>query len=96
MNVKPLDHALTSTVTGKLQTTIPARLARKRGIKTGMRLEWIESGDNRVITARILPDLMTGLREAQSIAAENKEAAAKLMSEFEAERAWQREHGPTV
>ena len=96
MNVKPLDHALTSTVTGKLQTTIPARLARKRGIKTGMRLEWIESGDNRVITARIVPDPMAGLREAQSIAAENKDATAKLMSEFEAERAWQREHGPTV
>ena len=96
MNVKTLDQALTSTVTGKLQTTIPARLARKRGIKTGMRLEWIESGDNHVITARILPDPMVGLREAQSIAAKNKDAAAKLMSEFEAERAWQREHGPTV
>jgi hypothetical protein len=38
-----------------------------------MRLEGIESGDNRVITARILPDPMAGLREAQSIASENKE-----------------------
>ena len=96
MNVKPLDRALTSTVTGKLQTTIPARLARKRGIRTGMRLEWIESGDDRVITVRVLPDPSAGLREAQSIAAGNKDAGAKLMSEFEAERAWQREHGPTV
>jgi bifunctional DNA-binding transcriptional regulator/antitoxin component of YhaV-PrlF toxin-antitoxin module len=96
MKLKRLDQRLTSTVTGKLQTTIPARLARKRGIKTGMRLEWIESGDEQVITARILPDPMAGLRKAQGIAAKSKRAAAKLMSEFEAERAWQREKGPTV
>ncbi|MFA7344856.1 MAG: AbrB/MazE/SpoVT family DNA-binding domain-containing protein [Terrimicrobiaceae bacterium] len=94
--MRALDPFLTSTVTGKLQTTIPARLARKRGIKTGMRLAWIESGDNRVITARILPDPMAGLREAQSLAAKNKSAATKLMGEFEAECAWQRAHGPTV
>lgn len=38
-----LEPALTSTITGKLQTTIPALFARKRGIKTGMRLEWMSS-----------------------------------------------------
>jgi len=91
-----LEPALTSTVTGKLQTTIPARLARKRGIKTGTRLEWIESGNGGVITARILPDPMSGLREAQALAARNKQAASKLSADFETERAWQRESGPTV
>lgn len=96
MNMRTLEPCLTSTVTGKLQTTIPARLARKRGIKTGMRLAWVESGDKQLITARILPDPMAGLREAQSLAAKNRRAATKLMGEFEAERAWQREHGPTV
>jgi len=91
-----LEPALTSTVTGKLQTTIPARLARKRGIKTGMRLEWIETGSKEVITARILPDPMTGLREAQALAARNRQAASKLSADFETERTWQRENGPTV
>lgn len=91
-----LDNALTSTVTGKLQTTIPARLARKCGIKTGMRLEWIESGSSGVIAARILPDPMAGLREAQSLAAKNKQVASKLSADFETERAWQRENGPEV
>jgi len=91
-----LEPALISTITGKLQTTIPARFARKRGIKTGMRLEWIETGSKEVITARILPDLMSGLREAQAIAAKNRQAASKLSADFETERAWQRKNGPAV
>ena len=96
MMIASLDNVLISTVTGKLQTTIPARLARKRGIKTGMRLEWIESGDSRMISARIIPDPMAGLREAQSIAGKNKRAASKLAREFEADRVWQRKNGPAV
>lgn len=94
--MKPLDHPLTSTVTGKLQVTIPARLARKCGIKTGVRLVWMESNDPGIITAQILPDPMAGLKEAQSIAARNKRAATKLMREFESDRAWQLANGPTV
>jgi len=91
-----LEPALISTVTGKLQTTIPARLARKRGIRTGMRLEWIETGSKEVITARILPDPMSRLREAQALAARNRKAAFKLSADFDTDRAWQRENGPTV
>ena len=94
MQAKLLEHTLTSTVTGRLQTTIPARLARRHGIKTGMRLEWIETGDNSTITAKILPDPIAGLREAQAIAAKNSRAASKLAETFESERAWQRENGP--
>ena len=72
MSMRTLDSGLTSTVTGNLQTTIPARLARKWGIKTGMRLVWIEAGDDRVITARIhLTDLL--------IAACAKENGLKLV-----------------
>jgi len=96
MAMKLLENNLTSTVTGRLQTTIPARLARKHGIKTGMRLEWVETGDNAIITARILPDPMAGLKEAQAIAAKNKSAASKLAETFESEHAWQRENGPMV
>jgi len=91
-----LEPTLTSTVTGKLQTTIPSRLARKLGIKTGMRLEWIETGNSGTVTARILPDPIFGLREAQALAARNRQAATKLSADFENERAWQRENGPTV
>jgi len=96
MQMKLPEPTLTSTITGKLQTTIPARLARKHGIKTGMRLEWLETGDASVITARVLPDPMAGLKEAQKIAAKNSRAASKLAETFESERAWQRENGPTV
>ena len=91
-----LEPTLTSTVTGKLQTTIPTRLARKLGIKIGKRLEWIETGNSGTITARILPDPICGLREAQALAARNSLAASKLSADFESERAWQRENGPTV
>ena len=91
-----LEPAWTSTITGKLQTTIPARLARKRGIKTGTRLEWIESGSKGIITARVLPGPMPGLREAQALAARNRQAASKLSADFVTERTWQRENGPTV
>jgi|GEM_PF-1021732 len=96
MQMKLLEPSLTSTVTGRLQTTIPARLARKHGIKTGMRLEWVETGDHSIITAKILPDPMAGLREAQAIAAKNSRAASKLAKTFESERAWQRANGPMV
>lgn len=94
--MKLLENTLTSTITGRLQTTIPARLARKHGIKTGMRLEWVETGDNAIITARIIPDPMAGLKKAQAIAASNKKAASKLSKTFESERTWQRENGPMV
>lgn len=36
-------------------------------MKTGMRLEWVETGDDSVITARVLPDPMAGLKDAQKI-----------------------------
>jgi bifunctional DNA-binding transcriptional regulator/antitoxin component of YhaV-PrlF toxin-antitoxin module len=85
---------MTSTITGKLQTTIPARLARQRGLKTGMRLEWQDSADATTIVVRILPDPLAGVREAQVIAAKNKKASAKLAEDFEQERAWQRDNGP--
>jgi len=85
-----------SLVTGKLQTTIPAALARRHGIKTGTRLEWLPDSKAKTLVARVLPDAVTRLREAQKIATGNKNAAAKLQAEYEADRAWQRVHDRQV
>ncbi|MEX1114073.1 MAG: AbrB/MazE/SpoVT family DNA-binding domain-containing protein [Akkermansiaceae bacterium] len=85
-----------SLVTGKLQTTIPAALARRHGIKTGTRLEWLPDSKTKTIVARVLPDVVTRLGEAQKIAASNKEAAGQLKAEYEADRVWQRAHDRKV
>lgn len=85
-----------SLVTGKLQTTIPAALARRHGIKTGTRLEWLPDSKAKTLVARVLPDAVTRLCEAQKIATGNKNAAAKLQAEYEADRAWQRAHDREV
>jgi bifunctional DNA-binding transcriptional regulator/antitoxin component of YhaV-PrlF toxin-antitoxin module len=94
MKISSREKGMTSTITGKLQTTIPARLARQRGLRTGMRLEWQDSADATTIVVRILPDPFAGVREAQAIAAKNKKAGAKLAADFEQERDLQRSNGP--
>lgn len=43
-----------TTVTGKNQITIPAKLARQLGIQPGQRIDWSIAEDG-VLTARILP-----------------------------------------
>ena len=43
-----------TTVTGKNQITIPAKLARKLGIQPGQRIDW-SVGEEGVLTARLLP-----------------------------------------
>ena len=43
-----------TTVTGKNQITIPAKLARQLGIQPGQRIDW-SIGENGVLIARILP-----------------------------------------
>ncbi len=45
------------------------------------RLEWIESGSTGVITARIPPDPMSGLREAKTLAARNRLAHPVFFAE---------------
>ena len=87
---------LRSLVTGKLQTTSPAVLARRHGIKTGTRLEWLTDSKDKTLVARVMPDAVTQLREAQKIATANKRAAAKLKAEYEADWAWQRAHDRQV
>lgn len=43
-----------TTVTGKNQITIPARLAERLGIRPGQRIDW-SIGDDDVLIARLLP-----------------------------------------
>lgn len=45
-----------TTVTGKNQITIPARLASDKGIHRGARLDWSATEDEDVLKVRILPD----------------------------------------
>ncbi len=45
-----------TTVTGKHQITIPAKLAAAMGIVPGSRLEWQTTSQPAVIRVRVLPD----------------------------------------
>ena len=45
-----------TTVTGKHQITIPAKLAAAMGVVPGSRLEWQPSNQPAVIRVRVLPD----------------------------------------
>ncbi len=56
-----------TTVTGKHQITIPAKLAAAMGIVPGSRLEWQPTAQPAVIRVRVLPDrkaIANGLRGA--------------------------------
>lgn len=52
-----------TTVTGKNQVTIPAKLARHLGIQPGQRLDW-SIGEDGVLTARLLPSRSELARQA--------------------------------
>ncbi len=47
---------MVTTVTGKNQVTIPARLAAELGIAPGTRLEWEHGEKPSELRVRILPD----------------------------------------
>ena len=44
-----------TTVTGKNQVTIPAKLAKELGIKPGNRLDWQPSKEKDMVSVKILP-----------------------------------------
>jgi AbrB family looped-hinge helix DNA binding protein len=52
-----------TTVTGKNQITIPAKLARQLGIQPGQRIDW-SIGDDGVLTGRLLPSRSELARQA--------------------------------
>lgn len=51
--------AMTTTLTGKNQITIPAALANRHGMKPGTRIEWLDGETSDEIICRILPDPAT-------------------------------------
>ena len=58
---------MNTTVTGKNQVTVPAKLATACGIVPGSRLDWEATNDPGIVLVRILPDRRTianGLRGA--------------------------------
>ncbi len=48
-----------TTVTGKHQITIPAKLAHQLGIAPGSRLQWQAGAEPGTVSIRILPDRRT-------------------------------------
>jgi len=48
-----------TTVTGKNQITIPAKIASSHGIRVGTRLLWEATEQPDVLRVRVLPDLAT-------------------------------------
>ena len=48
---------MVTTITGKNQVTIPARIVALEGMEPGTRLEWIPTDREHVIEVRVLPNI---------------------------------------
>lgn len=46
-----------TTITGKNQVTVPARIVALAGMEPGTRLEWIPTEREHVIEVRVLPNI---------------------------------------
>ncbi|MFB3906402.1 MAG: AbrB/MazE/SpoVT family DNA-binding domain-containing protein [Acidobacteriota bacterium] len=58
---------MVTRVTGKNQVTVPAKVAKKVGIRVGTRLEWRETDRDGILEVRVLPErgaLASSLRSA--------------------------------
>jgi bifunctional DNA-binding transcriptional regulator/antitoxin component of YhaV-PrlF toxin-antitoxin module len=55
--------AMTTTLTGRNQITIPAALAARFGLKAGARIEWIVGDAPDEFRCRVLPDTAMLARE---------------------------------
>ncbi len=49
-------HSMITTVTGKNQVSIPARIAEAHDIRPGCRLEWKQGSQPNTLTVTIHPD----------------------------------------
>jgi bifunctional DNA-binding transcriptional regulator/antitoxin component of YhaV-PrlF toxin-antitoxin module len=54
----PLDllHAMTTTVTGKNQITVPAAIVARYALRPGTRIEWISGPSDDEFRCRVVPD----------------------------------------
>lgn len=74
-----------TTVTGKNQITIPAKLARQLDIRPGQRLDW-SVGKDGVIKVRVLPSRGELARMAAGMGREWLEGDADPIADLIAER----------
>ena len=58
---------MVTTVTGKRQITIPAKIACTLGIETGTRIEWSPNADRGIVTLTVKPGRKQLLERAQAI-----------------------------
>ena len=75
-----------TTVTGKNQITIPAKLARQLDIQPGQRIDW-SIGENGVLTARLLPSRGELARQAAGMGRQWLEAGEDPIGDLVDERA---------
>lgn len=72
-----------TTVTQKNMVTVPARIARRYGIKPGYRLEWEAQGEDTILV-RVIPDrraLSRQLLGKGRTLAPGRDAVAELVEE---------------
>ena len=58
---------MVTLVTGKNQVTIPARLARERGIEAGSRVEWLSGSKPNELRLRVQPGRKALLRAVREL-----------------------------
>jgi AbrB family looped-hinge helix DNA binding protein len=73
-----------TTVTGKNQITIPAKLARKLNIEPGQRIDW-QIGEDGILIAKLLPSRGQLARQAAGMGrewlSEGEDPVADLITE---------------
>lgn len=78
---------MVTTVTGKNQITIPAALSAKYGLKNGVRIDWLETGQPDEILCRILPDPKQLAKDLRGAGRRFLKAGADPIADLLAERA---------
>ena len=71
-----------TTVTGRNQVTIPAKLAADYGITNGSRLEWLTTPEADVLKVRILPGRAALAAEVQAIGMKYKKPGRNLAKDL--------------
>jgi len=75
-----------TTVTGKNQVTVPAKIAAAEDIEAGTRLDWRLTAKEHVLEVRILPDRATLARQLRGAGREQLEPGRSPVAELIRER----------
>ena len=85
MTLLDYNEDMITTVTGKNQITIPAKLARQLDIQPGQRIDW-SIGEDGVLTARLLPSRGEVARQAAGMGRQWLEPGADPIADLIDER----------